>query len=249
MSVRERLRQLPALVINVPGSDERWDQFMRYNKTTFGEIWRYPAAPIVNKKNEALQWRRLVMGSKEHRDPKDFYSRVNVFQAKTKTLNQERKQHEYAATMSLFRTVVSATQFGLRQGWPRFLIVEDDAAPREDILDSLEDPPPDAEMIVWGGAIPMGAHNYDDREYQRGRQSKYSHIKKPQNRYIATAYEMTAHAAGVHWSSLMSHPHAVDCAWWYTMDSVVSYSVFPTAFTQVGPSDRIDKIKNGATSR
>lgn len=248
MNALEHIRDsVPTLVINVPESVSRWQQFMTLTRSSLGEVYQFPASPIIDQRAEAFEWRDLV---RESQAANEKYSNVKVFLAQDKTLEREAKQHEYAATYSLYRSTISALKYGLECGWSRFMIMEDDAVPRIDVLTSLTSPPPSSELIVWGGAIPMGAHNTDGKRYLEGRQSAYKIIKKPAiNRYIATAYEVTRSAAEAHLYHLTTAPHAVDCAWWYTMDSADSLWVDPVAFVQQGQSDRIDKLREGISTR
>lgn len=249
MNALMHLKTVPTLVITVEGSTARQHQFRQRALDTVGNAFMFQAAPIVNLREEAFAWRDMVVDTCLTKDCQGMFSNVKVFQAKDKTLEREAKQHEYAATYSLYRSIIEALKYGIEQGWEWFMICEDDAVPRTDVLSALPAPPEDAELIVWGGAIQMGAHNHDDKLYSEGKQSKYVRIKNPRNRYIATAYEMSRHAAMMHLAMLIDHPHAVDCSWWYTMDSVVSYAISPTAFVQVGESDRIVKLKNGRYMR
>lgn len=239
MSARDHLKSLPAVVINVPTSTEKLRAFRSHVEPLIGELYIQPAAPIIDKRAEAFAWRDMILDSVASKDPRGHYERVKVFRAQDKTLERPLKQLEYAATYSLYRSVIAVLQFGIQSGFERFVIFEDDAMPRLDRIDELDAPPVDADLAVWGGAMKMGAHKADDKRYLEGRKSPWKRINSAYDRYIATAYEVSQEGARAHLAALLEHPHAVDCSWWYTMEAVPSYHIDPTAFVQVGVSDRI----------
>lgn len=251
MNALAYLRTMPAVFISVPASTDKQYRFAQNVKPHLREVYMQPAAPIVDARAEAFAWRDLIVNSKESMDPKGHYERVKVFCAKDKTLEQPKKQHEYAATYSLYRSVQAALSFGLLMGWDRFMVFEDDAMPRLDLLKQVG-APPQGDLNVWGGAMKMGAHKADDRRYMAGESTSWKRITSSYDRYIATAYEVSADGASSYLRSLKNHPHAVDCAWWYTMDEVPSYRLDLAGFVQVGRSDRIasrEIIREGAYVR
>ena len=250
MNALQYLRDIPVVFINVESSVKKREQFMRGNGQLFDTIYRLPASPIVDVAQEAHEWRSLVSETKANRDDLGMFTKVNVFLAKDKTLERESKQHEYAATFSLYRSVMAALLFFLNNThWDRMMLMEDDALPRLQLLSQIGPPPSDADLIVWGGAISMGAHNYDDTLFIQKKAAAWKPIKNPRNRYIATAYEMTRKGALEQFRALQEHPHAVDCSWWYTMASVTSVALSPVGFVQYGQSDRINTVKNGRYER
>lgn len=250
MNAFEYLQTLPVLCINVPASTHKWEQFMTLTRPHLGEtVYQFAASPIVDMEKEAYEWRDLVMGTKHFRDPDGLYEKVNVFQALDKTLQRPKKQHEYAATYSLYRTTMQAMEYFLSWGIDRFLLLEDDAVPRYEALREVPAPPQDTDLRIWGGAIPMGAHNHDNQQFLGGSNPQWKHIKSPKGLYMTTAYEVTRDGAKAHLEELAAHPHAVDCSWWYTMKKVQSCRLSPVGFVQYGPSDRIERSKEGVFVR
>lgn len=247
MKAIDYLKTLPAYYINVDTNSERHQQFLSQTAPLFASVNRHPASPIVDARSEALEWREMIKLSKE---TPGHYDKVNVFLANDKTMEREKKQREYAATFSLYRSVLEVMNRFLESGEDRMILLEDDAVPRLQLLEEVNAASPFVDLIVWGGAIPMGAHNHDGKQFVAGKEPRWKEVtKKGTGRYIATAYEVTRYGAEVQAWALTAHPHAVDCAWWYTMDLVRSVVLEPTGFVQRGQSERISKLREGITER
>uniref|UniRef100_A0AAU6R6B6 Glycosyltransferase n=1 Tax=Micrococcus phage Kurnik TaxID=3092208 RepID=A0AAU6R6B6_9CAUD len=250
-SAREYLRDIHAVVINVPSSTERLQQFMRSTAPLFAGVTVHSASPVTQAREEAYGWRQKVRAGHDS-DIDSRFKNVKVFLAQDKTLEREAKQLEYAKTYSLYRTTKALLERFLDSNLERIIVLEDDAVPRAMDLMTLEmsvEQHQKFELSVWGGAIGMGAHKHDDEVYRNGKDPAWKPITSPNGKYIATAYEVTRQGAAQFLYDLRVHPHAVDCSWWYTMAAVPSQVLSPTGFVQWGQSDRINSFKEGAYSR
>jgi hypothetical protein len=133
---------------------------------------------------------------------------------------------------------IKAVEQALDDGCDRFVIVEDDAVPRVDLLRAAASGRPDADGIfVWGGALVMADLNADAVAYWK--KMPWEHIDwsaVPQTpagiRRVFTmlAYELTRESGKRYLDILRENVLVSDCAWWQAMLEIPTYRLRPMGF-------------------
>lgn len=139
---------------------------------------------------------------------------------------QERVSMSYwRGSLAVFRSHIRAIETACLM-YDRFVIVEDDATVRRDLLEASPAPEHARGVRVWGGAIPNGSYMTQRRRYHAWQQeppapNEWSCIppepKKVRNRFLATAYEMDSRTASEWLRIMRENPQAYDWAWWVCM--------------------------------
>lgn len=245
----EYLANLPMLFISVPEHKERRAQFMENTAPLFKSVTWVEAHPIVDVVEEANDFIRRVQWSREHCDPEGWFRETNIFGIKS-FRSATKRAREYAVVRSLSLSTLKACIMARELGYERFMLMEDDAFPRHDIIEQMALPPDDADMAVWGGAYGNGGIKGDNHRYLSGQEPRWVVIGR--KRFFTQAYEMTAHGASVLEKAYRNHFYAADMTWWYAHREMPSYVVYPSAFIQRGGSTRAVRFnpdREGVTDR
>lgn len=249
-SALDHLASLPVYVINPDSFTERLEQFTRETAPLFKEVRRVSAVDGTggHQRERAEEWLAMIRSSYE----KDALERQLFTQIRDyRGTVVPYLVHTYSCAYALYESVMMALQLGIESGDDRFVICEDDAVPRRQVL--AEEDASDADIAVWGGMLRMGAYNTDTAAFLAGRQSRWCEITSSKNHYIATTYEVTSRAAERLLEDMDRFPMPADISWWYTAmrDDVKMTSLRPMGFVQHGLQIRRYKNRNqqGVTER
>lgn len=235
----------PVLVINLDRSPDRWERIQKDLVGLAPEVIRVPAIDGRSISFEDTKVFHDTMRGNILRDqdenPPDQWVLGNATSAGCATEATFRvQQPRLANVLGCFLSHARAIETGLELGLDRFLILEDDAVPRADIIEATPDP--DTEGIyVWGGAIPMSSTRVDAMKYwTRGPWDKSDWItvdrtpKGLRRRYGAQAYEITPSVAPRFLELYLDPAHRApaDCTWHYAMLEIPTYRLDPCAFGQ-----------------
>lgn len=235
----DHLSTLPVLYINVDGHTERAQRFEDQMGPYFKETIRVPAVPIVDAVEEANDFSARVRISRLN-DPHGFLKKFPKIYTIEKFTSETKRAREYAATRSLTLSTLKAVMMAKEAGYSRFMLCDDDAAPRPQVIEEMP-MPPEAEIRVWGGAYSSGGLRRDNERFLASESPKWVDISKNTTRFFSQAYEMTPLGADwIEWA-IRSHFNAVDLMWWNAFVNTTAYTLQPSAFTQVGESVRVVK--------
>lgn len=246
----DRMKELPALWINRPQDTDRAEIFLRETAPLFKSA--YPITPHVFPETNlqvATEYVAICHRTRKYLDPAGYFDVIGQYRASQPTLATRPKlAAEYMATYSLFLTVVHALTFGVEMGYDRFMILEDDAVPRQGTLFHT-DSTPDSDLLIWGGAVRRANVRRDEKQYRDYKLPAWVKIGGGDQRYFAHAYEVTAKGARTLIDTMMNHPMTADTSWWYAFSELNAHALEPMAFVQQGPSIRTRATRNGVTAR
>ena len=164
MTAREHLSQLPMYYINLDKDVSRHTGFLTEMAPLFGsatriagiEGWTLPDEEVV-----AFRLRHAEHAGKP---------------APTKWT--ERVWRIARGMLGCSRSFQLALRTGLEAGHERFVLCEDDARPRLELLDIVE--PPGGDMVGWGG-MQFAAAATDDALFLSGKPHRWKPLDKPQH--------------------------------------------------------------------
>uniref|UniRef100_A0AAU6R792 Glycosyltransferase n=1 Tax=Micrococcus phage Kurnik TaxID=3092208 RepID=A0AAU6R792_9CAUD len=253
MSALEYLKDLPVFYINVDAHEHRSQRFMSEVAPLFREVHRVPAMKIENVVEEANDFSARVRASREHHDPRGIFRKFPSIYTIPSFNSETKRAREYAATRSLTLSTLRAVMWAKSFGFDRFMLMDDDAAARMQILETITPGPREADLTIWGGGYGSGGLLKDNQRFLAGETPRWVDISGKQGRFFSQAYEMTTAGADAIEYAIRNHFHAVDLMWWYAFDRVPTFTLQPSAFTQVGESVRVVKhnarTREGATVR
>lgn len=208
------LSELPAYVINMDRSTERWSAFRRVTAPYLGAVTRVSAvdgyaAPTSEVRTFAARARHVSDSAPELRiTPRT-------------TLNYWR------GSMGCYLSHLTAIDLALRDGHPRFLVLEDDARLRPELA-AVTAAPAEVGVHIWGGALLGGSYTTHARRAAKAPSSNVWRRIEPtpakvRNRYQTTAIEFDR-ASAVDWAvEVAVHPQAYDSSWWFGMLAVPTF--------------------------
>lgn len=178
MTLGERLAALPGVYINLDRAEEKREGFERDVAPLLGECVRLPAVDGREiPDEEAAQWH---VRARVNKAGPDAYPKKWSY----KTWETAR------GTLGCVRSHRLAMLMGLERGWDRWIVFEDDAVPRLDMLDmrwSLDEP----DFVGWGGVM-LAAHSTDDQIYRKGTKHRWKQLDARHDLYYgAHAYEVS----------------------------------------------------------
>lgn len=148
---------------------------------------------------------------------------------------------------------LAALERGISSRLPRFMVSEDDLRPRDALLgEDVKPPPPDADLAIWSGGLPMAAVRTDDREYERGALLRWVRVKQEHsfNTLGAGLYEVSDDVARHLHSIISDNPMGpFDHCWGIALMDLRVYRMRPNAFAQFGPSIRNTVTRTPVTER
>jgi len=246
----DRMKELPALWINRPQDTDRAERFLRETAPLFAS--HHPITPTIFEQTDlqiASDFVAMCANTRKYADPAGYFDVIGQYRASQPTLKSRPKlAYEYRATYSLFLTVIHALTFGVEMGYERFMILEDDAVPRRDVLFHTE-PIPGSDLLIWGGAVRRANVRRDERQYLSYKHPSWVKVNGGDQRYFAHAYEVTAHGARTLIRTMTEHPMTADTSWWYAYHELNAHTLEPMAFIQQGPSIRTRATRNGVAAR
>lgn len=210
MNGAEYLRTLPAFVINLDETADRWAAAERAITPFVGELIRSPGVDgRLIPDNEVQAFRNAA-------------HRGRLLPAPTQT-----SENWYRGAMGCWLAHIAAVERGADIGGP-FLVLEDDARfHRDDLLDATH-APEEPGVHVWGGAQPGGSHTEPQRRYMAWRDDPapngWSRIGDTSGVHLATAYSFSGPKEAKAWAWLMrENPHISDVSWQVPMRVVPTF--------------------------
>jgi len=253
MNVLQYFSELNALWINVDAHTDRAERFERDISPMFKSSTRMSANPIVDVVAEANEFSHTTF--ELHKLNNTLNIRPQWPSATDIYFRTEKdpKVREWAATRSLTITTYRALTYGLDMGWDRFIMFDDDAFIRRDMLHETPLPPEDSEFSMWGGGYLLSKlFAGDNQAYENFVTPKWERIRTKDAVLCTHAYEMTRKGAEAFRESIREHYGPVDHrALWYTHGKVTSYALRPNLFAQGDFSRRGNEVasKFGSTTR
>lgn len=194
-------------VINLDRSPERWD--------LMGEVWsdyELVRVPAIDARD---------LSDAEARDFQIDSSITPGQMADRTSLAYWRK------SLAIYKSHLLAIDAGLCVD-DQFMVMEDDARPRESSFDFVRYDPGAVNdgVIIWGGALKQGGYSYHHRMWRDFLEDPLGEItwhrirnwNDARNRYQATAYEFTSRQAAERWANAVeANPESYDIAWWSAM--------------------------------
>lgn len=212
----EYLRTLPAYVINLDGSTDRWANIEQRVKPLVASVTRVPGVDGRRADPVAVDAFKTASYETMRREPKAGLQPKQT---------EPYWRRTYGAYMSHTRAIISAAD-----RHDRFLILEDDAFPRLDLLARTEAPPRDQGLNVWGGALLGGSYarhwRADLPDVNRWSQLPLE-LEGTRDRWQATALEMSSKTAVEYLRIIERHPQTYDASWWW------AFAEIPTRVPQV----------------
>lgn len=241
MNALEYLKTLPVLYINVDAHEQRSLRFMTETAPYFKEVVRVPAVEITDVVREANDFSQRVRWSRDNADPLGYFKRFPSIYTIENFTSETKRAKEYAATRSLVLSTLRAVDYARQLGYEHFMLCDDDAAPRPQILNDMVLPYTDTDITIWGGGYGSGGLLRDNQRFLEGEIPVWKNISKRNGRFFSQAYELTTRGADAIENAIRNHFHAVDFMWWYAFAEVPTQTLQPSAFTQVGESVRVVK--------
>lgn len=252
MTALEHLKTLPVLFVNVDGHEAREARFREQMDPLFREVIRVPAVPLGDIVADANDFSIRVQHSRANADPNGHFARFPSIYTIKEFKQPTKRAREYACTRSLVLSTLKAVLMARDLGYERFMMCDDDAAPRMQILENMPLAPP-GDITVWGGAYSSGGLRRDNERFLEGEAPRWVSVNKNPTRFFSQAYEMNTTGADAIEYAIRNHFNAVDLMWWYAFARTTAWTLQPSAFTQVGESVRVVKhnprTREGATTR
>ena len=205
------------LVINLDRSPHRYDSFMRHTAEHFEQIIRVPAVDRNDLDlTDVHAFRDAARATAER------YPQLNMAPRTTDSF--------WAGAAAVYQSHILAVRRGQALG-TGFIVLEDDARLRADLLAATDDPPADA-VAVWGGALNGGSYMTHHRRYAKWRAkpgaNPWQHLDGAaaiRGRCQATAYHLPVQHVATWLDSIESNPQSYDVAWWAAMLAVPTYAL------------------------
>lgn len=225
-----RLLDLPAYWINMDKAVERRGEFF----FSAEQFWRGPitritgvdGADISDEDVKLFTDNRRLKAGKEMRD---------VYPARVTMISR--------GSLGCLRGHVSALRRGIYDGHKRFVVMEDDAALRVDLLKNTPPPPFDAEFVAWGG-VPMLAFKSDDERFLSNAAQGWVPLRATSRFYGAHCYEVTEKAARALVAIFEREEQTTDDGWHELFQKVPAYRAKTQIATQ--KSGSVSMINNKA---
>lgn len=209
----EHLRNVTAFYINVDRAVQRRENIERHVDPLVSQLIRVPA---VNKMD--LSEEEVDLFTSGCRSTETTFSLMG-FEVKNQWSSRDWYRGTLAVLFSHLKAIETAVDHCVDNAEESFLILEDDAVPRVDLLTATPEPH-DADVVMWGGCKMNGAYAPDHRAYRdwtegnpwRMLPTTFAGVK---GRHLAHAYEMKVDVARQFVSVVRANPHAFDWAWWF----------------------------------
>lgn len=225
-----RLLSLPAFWINLDRASERQEAFF-FNVE---QHWKGPIARVAGVEGSDISDEevKLFTDSRRLNDGKDV---KDVYPDRTLRISR--------GSLGCLRGHIEAIRRGMDSGAERFVIMEDDAALRLDVLKRTSPPPDVAEFVAWGG-VPMLSFRSDDERYLAGKEQGWGTLNPKSRFYGAHCYELTRNAAIVLLEIYEREDQTTDDGWHELFGKVPSFRLRTQVVTQ--KSGSVSMINNKA---
>jgi hypothetical protein len=136
---------------------------------------------------------------------------------------------QYAAQESLSQTSRKILQAFLNTSLSSLMILEDDARARDFMNQELDIP--DADILVWGGAVTSAQSDAD--RFAKTKSFSFTKINGKHSSWYTTAYEVSRLGAAKLLEEYLARPaYTTDTVWRYAFDEVDTYRLSPMGFVQ-----------------
>lgn len=251
MSYISYAKNLPAFWINLDSSTERAARWSENCGPIFANHTRVSAVNALDVSDDELddfveRWRANVAENVPvfaSMNPKwNMY--VLRRSAPSPGYRRETRRGELAIVMSHRKALIA----GLRAGFKRFVVSEDDALPRRQLINMLTTPAPpnEKDIVIHAGGLGLASHKSDDQAYTRVLMQRnkfaWQPVVQPFNSLCATLYEVTRRGAETLLHVTEKYTASYDQSWSFALASVSSVVARPGLFAQAGASDRNPRI-------
>lgn len=228
--------------INLSRSTERYHHWMSTVRPLFREATRVKATDGATEITDD-EARRFVDG---------WNITWNMYIHELTAANRPQSQTGFRMSTAKMNVAIrhshlTALRLGLHHepAHERFMISEDDIAPRGSLWrEDIGPPPPWADVAIWSGGLAMAAVRTDDKLYESGASFRWVDVTPTQafNTLGAGLYEVTRPAAEKIIDAVETWSMPFDHAWGFALRNMRVYRLKPNGFAQEGPS-----IRNGTT--
>lgn len=234
-SACDYLATLPAYVINLDRSTERWARVDQAIRPFVRKVRRVPGVDGELLHEEVVrQFRAHALSDEAIRSRQD----------------DTRSMKNWCGSMGVYLAHIRAVEQGIYGKGP-FIVLEDDARFYRQDLAEATDWPTSHGVHVWCGARKTVTHAqvakmYD--EWNGERQPWIPIVGNPRGRYTAVAYSFTDTLTAIKYlRCLRDHPGSYDAAWWPAMEQLPFYNL-RIDIAQQEPFITPDRVGSG-TSR
>lgn len=246
----------PCYVINLDRSVDRWDLAARDITPITERLVRVPAVdgqkiPFDEVKMFHDSMRSAVLADREL--PKDQWTTGHFPYTGCATDRAfEIHQSTWRGKYGCYLSHMKAVEMALADGHEHFVIVEDDAVPRVDLLMSAPQIRAD-NIMVWGGALVMADLNADAVSYWKKMPwTEIDWSPVPQTpagiRRVFTmlAYQLSRKSGQMYLDILRENVLVSDCGWWQAMLKIPTYRLRPMGFGHRWTTEPVSTIGRNA---
>ena len=253
VNASNHLCEVDAKFINLGTRTDRRDRIVSTFSDVFKSLERVEPVSFEDRKQAGIEYKHKLVDTRNNHDPKHIFDRYYVYQpvdyaefrirgkfvpkGRTGELNGHSPRvatwcpEQYAGHYSLLLTTIGILKDFLASGKEHMAVLEDDAMPRDGFLDSEVDIPDNANILVWGGAIP--SHTKDNRAYLDYKPFKFHKLRCCKSIWFTTCYEFDRVGAKALLDAFEGLPACtIDTGWGYAFGMCNAYSLRPQGIVQ-----------------
>jgi hypothetical protein len=250
MKPSEHFADINAVYINLSKDVDRREKMEALYSSMFKKLSRVEPVHFEDAFEAGVRAKENLIETRKNYDDKDYFKLVNMYadisikrfrnrKPRADALNFVWLPKHYAAQDSLSQTCKAILKSFIDSGKDRFLLMEDDATPR-DFIDKEIDIPDDADILVWGGACPSA--QTDANKFSKTLDYSFKKVDGRHSAWYTTAYELTRKGAIALYKEYDARPgYTVDTVWRYAFDNVNAYRLVPMGFVQGASSSIAEK--------
>jgi len=213
MTATEYLATLPAVVVNLDKSTDRWAHMNARVRPYVQSMIRSPGVPKdLLTADEVLEFKEKGLATMA------AHPELQI--------NSQDSMNFWRGSLAILKAFTQAIETGAML-YDRFIVMEDDAMINPISIGKAEKPPPDSAVNIWGGALVGGSYAaHFRRAVEIEKNTWYRIPQTPEGvarRVSATAVEMDS-AIVERWLEIVwAHPMAYDNAWWFAMMEIPTF--------------------------
>lgn len=243
MTPREHFKNVDAFYINRFIDEDRRNKIESGFDGVFKTLTRVEPVKFEDMKTQGIDYKRRLIKTKEL-DVEDLFKgtmfsdidldRFANRKPKPTSSTSPYTPVQYACAESAALTAKSILEYAVDNGLEHIMILEDDACPRWDVLDDIDDIP-DGDLILWG----MYMHNVlaETKLFKRKKRPTWRKMKSSNGCFGAHAWEVTRTGAIECLKLYDEFPAVVnDVNRQYLFNRIDCYGLYPTGIIQRGDS-------------
>lgn len=238
---------MPVYWISLARAEERRAQWYHATDFVFGHSTRVEAVDARDLSDAQVEAHLRATIEAFTTDPN-----LVPFRYPPPSMTSARSRYTARVNAAVRLSHLRALEAGIKSGFPRFLVAEDDLVPRTALWnEDVPVSPLASQLSVWSGALRRFTIADDEAAWRAGQPLRWAPIVGTQVfcAFGAELYEVTRDAAIFMVDTISRHDLAWDHAWGFAMRDLETWRLKPRAFAQIGKSYRNHKTRKQTITR